>query len=48
MSSQSATESYRRQQEEAERQRKEEAAERMKDFDFIRWMVEAIGPGVKK
>jgi len=46
MTAQAATEQYRRQQEELERQR--EMIEKSKDFTFINMMLKAIGMGEKK
>lgn len=49
MSTQTAAESYRRQQEELERQRREEEVlERLKDHDFIRVLYEMLCMGAKK
>ncbi|UIL54701.1 hypothetical protein LZU96_21380 (plasmid) [Pantoea agglomerans] len=46
MIAQAATEQYRRQQKELERQR--EMVEKSKDFTFINMMLKAIGMGEKK
>jgi hypothetical protein len=49
MNAPAAAEQYRKQQEELERQRREEAEhERLKDYDFIRALFEMACPGVKK